>query len=64
MLVSTPCLLFFSLVARAMTCGAQEKPCCTPLTTMGTPSLQTSWKILHQHKSSAQPSSEAVLLGM
>lgn len=48
MLVSTPCLVFFSVVARAMTWGAQQKPCWTPRTTMGTPSLHTSWKILQR----------------
>ena len=46
MVLSTPCFEFFSAVARAMTWGSQQKPCWTPRTTTGTPSLHTSWKIL------------------
>lgn len=64
MLVSTPCLVFFSVVARAMTWGAQQKPCCTPRTTTGTPSLQTSWKILRSSRCAAQPTDKAVLPGI
>ena len=63
MLVSTPCLAFFSVVALAMTWGAQQKPCCTPRTTMGTPSLQTSWKILRHSTRTAQPADKVVLPG-
>ena len=46
MVLSTPYIEFLSTVARAMTWGSQQKPCWTPRTTTGTPSLHTSWKIL------------------